>query len=146
MDRGEDPVVAAVAALAALDDAQFRSAVAQAAQGRPGLAALAAAAVQAQAPAAQAPVVAGPVLAGPPPAPGLPGAVPDVGFTPGGVPTFDSVREKIEGRVAVALGSEELDAQTPEGQSVQEQFEARSSAARDRLDQIRRAMRGGAVG
>lgn len=59
----------------------------------------------------------------------------------GGIPTFDSVRDKIETRCGAALGGAELDADTVEGRSVQEQYETRQQAAAERLDQIRAAMR-----
>ena len=65
----------------------------------------------------------------------------DTGYTAGGVPTFDSVREKIETRYGTAIGSAELDAETPEGRSVEEQYEARQRAAAERLAQIRESMR-----
>lgn len=65
----------------------------------------------------------------------------DIGYTPGGVPTFESVREKIETRYGTALGSAELDAETPEGRSVEEQYEARQRAAAERLAQIRAQMK-----
>src|SRR5579875_3399411 len=50
-----------------------------------------------------------------------------------GVPTFESVREKIETRYETSLGAAELDAETAEGHSVEEQYEARQQAAADRL-------------
>jgi phage shock protein A len=65
----------------------------------------------------------------------------DTGYTPGGVPTFESVREKIETRYGTAIGSAELDAETPEGRSVAEQYDERQRAAAERLDQIREQMR-----
>ena len=65
----------------------------------------------------------------------------DTGYTAGGVPTFDSVREKIETRYGTAIGAGELDAETPEGRSVEEQYEARQRAAAERLAQIRESMR-----
>jgi phage shock protein A len=65
----------------------------------------------------------------------------DTGYTSSGVPTFDSVREKIESRYETSIGAEELDAETPEGRDVDEQFEARQRAAADRLAQIRESMR-----
>lgn len=65
----------------------------------------------------------------------------DTGYTSSGVPTFDSVREKIESRYQTSIGSAELDAESPEGQDVEEQFEARRRAAADRLAQIRESMR-----
>jgi phage shock protein A len=64
----------------------------------------------------------------------------DTGYTPSGVPTFDSVREKIETRYGTAIGSAELDAESPEGRTVEEQYDARQRAAADRLDEIRKSM------
>src|SRR5882724_10203749 len=64
----------------------------------------------------------------------------DTGYTPGGVPTFDSVREKIETRYGTAIGASELAAETPEGRSVEEQYEARQRAAAERLAEIRKSM------
>ena len=65
----------------------------------------------------------------------------DTGYTTGGVPTFESVREKIETRFATSIGSAELAAETPEGRSVEEQYDARQKAAAERLAQIRESMR-----
>jgi phage shock protein A len=65
----------------------------------------------------------------------------DTGYTPGGVPTFDSVREKIENRYGTAIGASELAAETPEGRSVAEQYDERQRAAAERLDQIREQLR-----
>lgn len=76
-----------------------------------------------------------------PPAPAEPAEPADTGYTAGGVPTFDSVREKIETRYGTAMGAAELDAETPEGRTVEEQYEARQRAAADRLAQIRESMR-----
>jgi phage shock protein A len=59
------------------------------------------------------------------------------------VPTYESVREKIEGRYTTSLGSAELDAETPEGRTVEEQYEARQRAAAERLAQIRESMKPG---
>ena|SRR6185503_3140213 len=64
----------------------------------------------------------------------------DTGYTPGGVPTFESVREKIETRYGTATGASELAAETPEGRSVEEQYNARQRAAAERLAQIRESM------
>jgi phage shock protein A len=66
---------------------------------------------------------------------------PDPGYDSAGVPTFDSVREKIEGRYATSLGDAELDTESPEGRSVAEQYEERQRAAAERLAQIRESMR-----
>lgn len=65
----------------------------------------------------------------------------DTGYSASGVPTFDSVREKIETRVATSIGSAELAAESPEGRSVEEQYDARQKAAAERLAQIRESMR-----
>ncbi|MGW0163143.1 hypothetical protein ACWDUN_27870 [Mycobacterium sp. NPDC003323] len=73
------------------------------------------------------------------PVPPVPTEV-DTGYTPAGVPTFDSVREKIETRFGTAIGATELAEETPEGRSVAEQFDARQQAAAERLKQIRESM------
>jgi phage shock protein A len=69
-------------------------------------------------------------------------AAPDVdpGYNKSGVPTFDSVREKIETRYGASLGAAELDAETPEGRSVEEQYEARQRSAAERVKEIRESM------
>ena len=64
----------------------------------------------------------------------------DTGYTAGGVPTFDSVREKIETRYGTAISAAELAAETPEGRTVEEQYDARQRAAAERLAQIRESM------
>jgi phage shock protein A len=74
-----------------------------------------------------------------PPSP-APAEAADTGYTPGGVPTFESVREKIETRYGTAIGASELAAETPEGRSVEEQYEERQRAAAERLEQIRQSM------
>lgn len=66
---------------------------------------------------------------------------PDPGYDTAGVPTFESVREKIESRYATAEGGAELDADTAEDRSVEEQYEERRRAAAERLAQIRESMR-----
>lgn len=65
----------------------------------------------------------------------------DPGYSSSGVPTFESVREKIERRYETSIGSAELDAETPEGRDVEDRYEARQRAAADRLAQIRESMR-----
>ncbi len=65
---------------------------------------------------------------------------PDPGYTASGVPTFEAVQEKIETRYGTALGARELDAETPEGRSVEEQYEARQRAAAEKLEEIRASM------
>jgi phage shock protein A len=79
-----------------------------------------------------------PVDPAPPQAPAQPI---DTGYTPTGVPTFESVREKIETRYGTAIGAAELDAETPEGRTVEEQYDDRQRAAAERLAQIRESMR-----
>ncbi|OBF35562.1 hypothetical protein A5724_15375 [Mycobacterium sp. ACS1612] len=64
----------------------------------------------------------------------------DTGYTPGGVPTFESVREKIETRYGTAIGASELAAETPQGRTVEEQYDARQRAAAERLAEIRKSM------
>ncbi|MFG1934228.1 PspA/IM30 family protein [Mycobacterium sp. NPDC048908] len=66
----------------------------------------------------------------------------DTGYTSGGVPTFESVREKIETRYGTAIGASELAAETPEGRTMEEQYDARQRAAADRLAEIRKSMHG----
>ena len=72
-----------------------------------------------------------------------PPVVPPGDYTEAGVPTFDFVRDRIENRVATSIGSTELADATPEGKAVEDQFEARKKAGQDRLEEIRRSMRGG---
>lgn len=74
--------------------------------------------------------------------PADPPAVPDTGYTAEGVPTFDHVRDRIEGRAATAAGAEELDAATPEVRSLEQREADRDAAGRDKLEEIRRSLRG----
>lgn len=76
-------------------------------------------------------------------APVPPGAVapPDTGYTTGGVPTFDGVREKIENRYGTALGSTELAEDTAAGRTAAHEYEARHRAAAEKLEEIRSSMR-----
>ncbi len=67
---------------------------------------------------------------------------PDDRYDSAGVPTFESVREKIETRYAAAQGAAELDADSAEGRSAEEQYEQRQRATAQRLEQIRRDTRG----
>ncbi|MGP4053466.1 PspA/IM30 family protein [Mycobacterium sp. 4D054] len=72
--------------------------------------------------------------------PDIPSGEPETGYTSDGVPTFDSVREKIETRYATSIGSAELASETPEGRAVEDQYDARQRAAAERLAQIRESM------
>ena len=65
----------------------------------------------------------------------------DAGYTTSGVPTFEAAREKIEKRYETSIGAAELDAESPEGRAVEEQYQARQRAAAERLAQIRESMR-----
>lgn len=64
-------------------------------------------------------------------------------YTAGGVPTYDSVRDKVEERYGTALGAEELGRDTPAGRSLQEQWDEREKAGREKLERIRRSMNEG---
>ncbi|WP_280397518.1 hypothetical protein [Nocardia carnea] len=68
---------------------------------------------------------------------------PASGYTGGGMPTFESMREKVERRIGTAFGARELDRQTPAGRGLEEQWEAREQAARERLEQIRTSLHDG---
>ncbi|GEL18501.1 hypothetical protein [Pseudonocardia asaccharolytica] len=57
-----------------------------------------------------------------------------------GVPGFDFVRDKIEGRYATSLGAGELAEDTEAARSLAEQQEDREKAAKDRLEQIRKSL------
>ncbi|HEY7053614.1 MAG TPA: hypothetical protein VH496_15995 [Mycobacterium sp.] len=75
--------------------------------------------------------------------PDEPSAAPDPGYDDSGVPTFDSVREKIETRYGTSVGAAELDAESAEGREVEEKYEQRQKAAGERLAQIRKSMQSG---
>jgi phage shock protein A len=64
----------------------------------------------------------------------------DPGYTSSGIPTFESVRDKIETRYETSIGATELDAESPEGRDVEEQYQKRQQAAAERLAQIRESM------
>ena len=158
------------ALLAALPDTELLEVVAAATAGRPSLATLHVTAVETSGKPAPAPAVTdvspdtpGTAAAVPPPVSGGFGQVavssgvplPPEGFgVPGGyaeysesgVPTFESVRDRVEQRYGTAEGMGELDRQTPAGRSADEQWQAREKAARERLDAIRKSMHGGDAG
>ncbi|WHU49173.1 PspA domain-containing protein [Gordonia sp. L191] len=69
-------------------------------------------------------------------------SIPDPDYTESGVPTFDFVRDKIENRIATAIGSQELAEGTPEGRQVDEMMRKRDEAAKKRLEEIRKSMGG----
>ncbi|MEV5649947.1 hypothetical protein AB0L57_17020 [Nocardia sp. NPDC052254] len=153
------------ALLAALADEDLLEVVVTATTGRPGLEKLHLTAVALTTPPDRAePDVTsdtpGAAAAVPPPVSGGSGQVamgsgvplPPAGFgVPGGysesgVPTFESVRDKVEQRYGTAQGMGELDRQTPAGRGADEQWQAREKAAAERLDEIRKSMRGDDAG
>ena len=71
-----------------------------------------------------------------------PPVVPAGDYTEDGVPTFEHVRDRIENRVATATGAGELADGIPEAKAVEDEFEARRRAGLDKLEEIRRSMRG----
>ncbi|MFI9007925.1 hypothetical protein ACIGNX_11910 [Actinosynnema sp. NPDC053489] len=73
-----------------------------------------------------------------------PPVVPAADYTEDGVPTFEHVRDRIEGRFATSVGAGELADATSEAREVEERFEARRQAGLDKLEEIRRSMRGDA--
>ena len=80
----------------------------------------------------------------PEPRPGdAPGPTPTADYDEAGVPTFEHVRDKIEGRYATAQGGTELAEESETGRAVAEQEAHREAAARERLEQIRRSIGGG---
>ncbi|WP_328392424.1 hypothetical protein [Nocardia sp. NBC_00416] len=65
------------------------------------------------------------------------------GYTGSGVPTFGSVRDKVERRIGTAFGARALDRQSRAGRGADQQWEAREQAARERLEQIRTSLHEG---
>jgi phage shock protein A len=76
----------------------------------------------------------------PPAAPATPPAPPAPDYDEHGVPTFDHVRDKIEGRYATSLGATELAEGTAPARSLEEQQAEREKAAQAKLDEIRRSL------
>ena len=64
------------------------------------------------------------------------------GYTDAGVPTFDYVRDRIENRSATSVGASELASESAQGRTVEQQMAERDKAGRDKLEEIRRQMRG----
>lgn len=65
-------------------------------------------------------------------------SVPD--YDERGVPSFDHVRARIEGRHATSQGMTELTAETPESRTIEQQLTERDAAAKAKLDEIRRSL------
>jgi hypothetical protein len=66
---------------------------------------------------------------------------PDTGYTAGGVPTLEGVREKIETRYGTAIGATELAGETTEGRVARQRYESVQKAAAEKLEEIRASMR-----
>ncbi|QSE94618.1 hypothetical protein JWS13_41435 [Rhodococcus pseudokoreensis] len=122
-----------VAAASQLTDAEFLEVVRAVAAGRPGLGALLAAVDVGAAIPAEDPVTAEVV-------PHVVPGVPEPDYTSGGVPTFDRVRERIEGRFGTAMGSSGLAHDSPSGRSLEDAWEKREKAGKAKLDEIRRSL------
>lgn len=71
----------------------------------------------------------------------VPVPAPTGDYDEAGVPTFEHVRDKIEGRYATAIGTTELAEESATGRSIAQQQADRDAAARERLEQIRRSVR-----
>jgi hypothetical protein len=71
-------------------------------------------------------------------------AVPEPDYTETGVPTFDYVRDRIENRFTTSVGATEVAGLGGEQDvaSLDKKLAARDQAAREKLAEIRRAMRG----
>ncbi|GAB3474915.1 hypothetical protein [Amycolatopsis cihanbeyliensis] len=67
---------------------------------------------------------------------------PEGDYTEAGVPSFDYVRDRIENRFTTALGSTELAGETPEARSFDDKLAERDKTAHDRLEEIRRSLKG----
>jgi phage shock protein A len=74
----------------------------------------------------------------PDPAPAQQAPAPD--YDERGVPSFDHVRNKIEGRYATSLGSTELAEDTAAARTAEVQHAERERAAKAKLDEIRRSL------
>ena len=72
----------------------------------------------------------------------VPESTPTGDYDEAGVPTFEHVRDKIEGRYATAVGGTELAEESAAGRSIAQQQADRDAAVRERLEQIRRSVRG----
>jgi hypothetical protein len=154
---------ALAARLAALPDEQLLAVLVVAAAGRDKLAPLYEAATRLLSETGQSAAAAA-VIHGTPPPPGY-GAAADLGsssqvgggvgaaagpsggaaggYSASGVPTFGSVRDKVERRFGTAFGARALGRQSPAGRGADEQWEAREQAARERLAQIRTSLHEG---
>lgn len=87
-----------------------------------------------------------PVPAAPPPANSLPAnsspaaSLPPPDYNEHGVPSFDYVRAKIEGRAATGIGAAELAEGTAAARTIEQQEADRAAAATAKLEEIRRSL------
>jgi phage shock protein A len=70
--------------------------------------------------------------------------LPPTDYTDAGVPNFDYVRDRIENRIATSIGTTELAADP--AKSLDDQLAERDRAGRDKLEEIRRSLRGDTSG
>ncbi|MFP5023425.1 PspA/IM30 family protein [Pseudonocardia phyllosphaerae] len=69
-----------------------------------------------------------------------PTASPQTDYTDAGVPTFDYVRDRIEGRAATASAAEELAGGDAKARDAEDAYAERERKGTDRLAEIRRQM------
>ena len=62
------------------------------------------------------------------------------GYTEDGEPTFDHVRDKVEQRMANAIGGEEVAHLDPKVAEADDAYAKRQEAAKKKLDEIRKSM------
>lgn len=67
-----------------------------------------------------------------------PGLTPD--YDDAGVPSLEYVRDKIEGRYATALGTQELAETTEPVRKAEEQFAEREKKGKEKLEELRRSL------
>ncbi len=80
----------------------------------------------------------------PVPAAAFPPAVPEPDYSEGGVPSFDFVRDRIEQRYSTSVGATEVAGLGTDNtvEALDKKIADRDQAAKDKLEQIRRSMRG----
>jgi len=71
-------------------------------------------------------------------------SLPDPDYSDGGVPSFDFVRERIEQRYTTSVGATEVAGLGTDNtvEALDKKIADRDKAAKDKLEQIRRSMRG----
>ncbi len=74
------------------------------------------------------------------PEPIPPVTAPSPDYDERGVPSFDHVRARIEGRTATSQGATELTGDTPEARTLEDQLTERDRLAAAKLAEIRRSL------